>query len=68
VDDNLRKALMHQYMGFKQRYGCYPEELRRTWNVKVAFNTRFPNWRLCWHKWCLRFETNDYRCEKHQDD
>lgn len=67
--ERLLNALVHQYKGFKERYGCYPEELRRPWNVKLWFNTRFPWWRLCWTPWCLRFEAKDsFYCDKHKDD
>lgn len=68
MDEELFEALEEQARAFKRVYGCYPNELRRRWNVKLWFNRMFPYCRLCLHNWCLRFQTYDYRCEKHQND
>jgi len=64
----LDAALQRQWEGFKAEHGCYPNELRKPWNLKLWFNQRFPYYRLCFHRWCLRFQTYDHRCERHQDD
>lgn len=68
TEDGLQAALRRQREAFKKKYGCYPGELRRPWNLKIWFNLRFPYYRLCFHRWCLRFQTYDYRCGKHQSD
>lgn len=35
--------------------------------MKAWFNRRFPWWRLCLKPWCLRGQTYQHRCERHQD-
>lgn len=37
-------------------------------DLKFLWNQFLPRWRLCYHPWCLRVQTYDYRCWKHQDD
>jgi hypothetical protein len=68
VSEELEEALQRQWEGFKAEHGCYPNELRKPWNLKLWFNQRYPYYRLCFHRWCLRFQTYDHRCEKHQAD
>jgi hypothetical protein len=34
--------------------------------IKRWWNRRFPFYRLCGHRWCLRVMTYDYRCAWHQ--
>lgn len=36
--------------------------------IKRWWNRRFPYYRLCGRRWCLRVQTYDYRCARHQDD
>ena len=36
--------------------------------IKRWFNRRFPYYRLCGRRWCLRGQTYDHRCYRHQDD
>ena len=35
--------------------------------VKRWFNRRWPYYRLCLHRWCLRVQTYDHRCYRHQE-
>ena len=48
----------HEYRGFKSRH---------TPVIKRTFNTLFPYYRLCLHRWCFRGQTYDHMCQKHQD-
>ena len=68
MSKELEEALQRQRAAFKEKFGCYPGELRKPWNLKLWFNRRFPYYRLCFHRWCLRSQTYDHRCEKHQGD
>jgi hypothetical protein len=36
--------------------------------IKDWFNRRFPYYRLCGHRWCLRVMTYQSRCAAHQGD
>ena len=36
--------------------------------AKPRFNRRFPYHRLCLHRWCLRGQTYQHRCHRHQED
>lgn len=36
--------------------------------MKRWWNRRFPYYRLCSRRWCLRVMTCDYRCAVHQAD
>lgn len=36
--------------------------------IKRWFNRRFPYYRLCGRRWCLRPMTYDHRCHQHQGD
>jgi hypothetical protein len=44
-----------------------PARRQLPFRLKAAFNRRFPLYRICLYRWCLRGQTYQHRCHKHQE-
>lgn len=51
---------------FQELLALVPKQ-DRVRRFKLRFNRRFRHSRLCLHGWCVRVQTYDNRCHRHQE-